>query len=608
MPALQFSAAVLSGLLNGNQADVSGKATDALGKKSGTDQFSSLLDVVGNISDSNSPADISNKKDDAKDPVATVVDAPVIFRDPVRRDNKQAGGQVDDRDADKRVVAQDQGNKSQDDSFTQSEHLTARSPVNSQGNINRSAPSADNNNNSSDKIGDVVGEDDTKVENSAHVDNLSSLLEIISQLLAGAANITVANGSQDQVGNNGNGTVSSLSGDGQKVADPLVVFADLKDVLSKLKDILQAAITQNSPLSDAQLAALSDINTALKTDLDALKNLFPQGVQADGQDSLLAQITQTTNTQDVSGDQQQTVSDLKSLLDNDVKLISDTLQKFRDKSAALVSKAAEVITAQLGQQPTVSDQANNILQHSQREGVRSEAFVFTTVVAAAAAEQVNNPQPQLQDSQTLLPAAVTVQAASGTEADTSSGNSSGQGSNSGAQFAIGSINQLGVKSADSAGGAQFSSLLNRTVATPVTEQVAFQIKTAVGNGNSKITIQLHPEDLGKLDITLDVDSKGKTGVTITADNKQTLDMLQRDSQGLQKALADAGLKADSGSLNFNLRGGEQQGQGQNQSQAASQYKKSQPDELQPDEVNMAAVASVTRSYVINLPDGLNIKI
>ena len=66
MSALQFSAATLSGLINGNQGDSSGKATNGAGKKSGGDQFSSLLDVVGNADETSSARSNSSKKDEMK--------------------------------------------------------------------------------------------------------------------------------------------------------------------------------------------------------------------------------------------------------------------------------------------------------------------------------------------------------------------------------------------------------------------------------------------------------------------------------------------------------------------------------------------------------------
>jgi flagellar hook-length control protein FliK len=41
---------------------------------------------------------------------------------------------------------------------------------------------------------------------------------------------------------------------------------------------------------------------------------------------------------------------------------------------------------------------------------------------------------------------------------------------------------------------------------------------------------------------------------VTVDNRDTLELLKSDARGLERALRDAGLKADSGNLSFSLRG------------------------------------------------------
>ena len=47
---------------------------------------------------------------------------------------------------------------------------------------------------------------------------------------------------------------------------------------------------------------------------------------------------------------------------------------------------------------------------------------------------------------------------------------------------------------------------------------------------------------------------------VTADRQETLDLLQRDSRGLERALQEAGLDADSDNLSFSLRQQNQDGQ------------------------------------------------
>ena len=84
------------------------------------------------------------------------------------------------------------------------------------------------------------------------------------------------------------------------------------------------------------------------------------------------------------------------------------------------------------------------------------------------------------------------------------------------------------------------------------DQVAVQITKAATDGLDKINIQLKPESLGRIDVQLQVAHNGQVNAVIAADRQDTLDLLRRDAGTLQQALNDAGLRADSGSLSFNL--------------------------------------------------------
>ncbi|MFQ5619094.1 MAG: flagellar hook-length control protein FliK [Rhodospirillales bacterium] len=88
----------------------------------------------------------------------------------------------------------------------------------------------------------------------------------------------------------------------------------------------------------------------------------------------------------------------------------------------------------------------------------------------------------------------------------------------------------------------------------VADQVSVHIAKALKAGVDRITIQLKPASLGRIDVQLEVGHDGRVMAVVTADNKDTLDLLQRDARELERALQDAGLQADSGSLSFNLRG------------------------------------------------------
>jgi hypothetical protein len=100
----------------------------------------------------------------------------------------------------------------------------------------------------------------------------------------------------------------------------------------------------------------------------------------------------------------------------------------------------------------------------------------------------------------------------------------------------------------------------------VVDQVILQMNRSVKSGNDQLSVQLQPGDLGKITVKLDIGSDGKVQGTVTADNPQTLNMLQKDSRSLERALQDAGLRPDPGSLQFSLSG---QGNQNNAGQTAS---------------------------------------
>ncbi|MEH6545273.1 MAG: flagellar hook-length control protein FliK [Sneathiella sp.] len=88
--------------------------------------------------------------------------------------------------------------------------------------------------------------------------------------------------------------------------------------------------------------------------------------------------------------------------------------------------------------------------------------------------------------------------------------------------------------------------------TPVTEQISLQISNAAKEGADRIKISLHPSELGRVDVKLEIGQDGRLIAAIAVDKQETLDLLQRDSRSLEKALQDAGFETGSGSLNFGL--------------------------------------------------------
>jgi flagellar hook-length control protein FliK len=73
------------------------------------------------------------------------------------------------------------------------------------------------------------------------------------------------------------------------------------------------------------------------------------------------------------------------------------------------------------------------------------------------------------------------------------------------------------------------------------------------SGSRQFDIRLDPPELGRVEVRLSIDDTGKASAHLSADRQQTLDLLQKDSSGLTRALRDAGLNVAQNGLNFSLR-------------------------------------------------------
>jgi flagellar hook-length control protein FliK len=87
----------------------------------------------------------------------------------------------------------------------------------------------------------------------------------------------------------------------------------------------------------------------------------------------------------------------------------------------------------------------------------------------------------------------------------------------------------------------------------VMDQVNVGVTQAVRDGVNRITIQLNPLELGRVEVKMDIVADGMSQVSFLVDKQETFDLLQRDARTLERMLQDAGVRADSGSMQFNLR-------------------------------------------------------
>ncbi|MBF0166422.1 MAG: flagellar hook-length control protein FliK [Alphaproteobacteria bacterium] len=107
-------------------------------------------------------------------------------------------------------------------------------------------------------------------------------------------------------------------------------------------------------------------------------------------------------------------------------------------------------------------------------------------------------------------------------------------------------------------------------AKEILDQINVQISKAAKDGLDKITVQLRPEALGRVEVQLKLGHEGQLTAQIIADRPETLEALKRDVRSLEQSLSDAGFKTDSGSLQFSLRG-EQQSQQQKEANGQNRF-------------------------------------
>jgi flagellar hook-length control protein FliK len=97
--------------------------------------------------------------------------------------------------------------------------------------------------------------------------------------------------------------------------------------------------------------------------------------------------------------------------------------------------------------------------------------------------------------------------------------------------------------------------------TPDLGALAITIATKSREGSKQFDIRLDPPEMGRIDVRLSVDDNGKAQAHLSADKPQTLELLQRDSRNLERALKDAGLDLSNNGLNFSLKGEQRQADG-----------------------------------------------
>lgn len=117
--------------------------------------------------------------------------------------------------------------------------------------------------------------------------------------------------------------------------------------------------------------------------------------------------------------------------------------------------------------------------------------------------------------------------------------------------------QGGLSNAIVNGPAQLSSLITQVKQAgqphPAAQAVAITISRAAQNGeNRNMTVHLDPPELGRIEIQMHFTKDKSVKAHMIFEKPETMLMLQRDSQALERALAESGVDAGNGGLSFEL--------------------------------------------------------
>lgn len=144
-------------------------------------------------------------------------------------------------------------------------------------------------------------------------------------------------------------------------------------------------------------------------------------------------------------------------------------------------------------------------------------------------------------------------------------------------------------------------------ADDVLAQIKFGVSPLV-KGQKNISIQLHPKELGGIDIKMETNNEGKTKVTVIAEKSDTLTLLQKESNLLREILHDA-LKTNDGSLNLSFHDRNSDAWQQQSDRGFNDFRHSAASQESDDNFNpLANIENAYQSYGFVASSGLDIKV
>jgi flagellar hook-length control protein FliK len=363
---------------------------------------------------------------------------------------------------------------------------------------------------------------------------------------------------------------------------------------------LKASLDRGEPLDPELLkqvnAALADLAEALGLDLDSLPVPEDFAALLDGEDGLAGAMSQLLAPLAQSLDTAQPATDAAGAIEADAA--ADQLKTLSDKLGALLAaiedgKVPADKLAALGMTPgqPMNDEIEAALAKFTAANTAAEApsVPEEPVLATPALKLTDTALSGQPDRAELAPASETRAAAAPAEAPrrddrprdrrpdrdrtepvtrerpTAQNNAAPappEASNAPAPSADAAAQQAQTARVDAAANPRIIQAGYQTSQQQLNlPQIAFELARQVQDGNTRFQIRLDPPELGRIDVRLEINETGQVHARLTVEKAETLDLMQRDQRGLERALQQAGLDSNKTNLEFSLKQNPFSGQG-----------------------------------------------
>jgi flagellar hook-length control protein FliK len=121
-------------------------------------------------------------------------------------------------------------------------------------------------------------------------------------------------------------------------------------------------------------------------------------------------------------------------------------------------------------------------------------------------------------------------------------------------------------------GELFGGRPSSALASQIKNQFNLAISRAATNGEQEFTVRLNPGDLGRVNVRLQFAENGGLRAQVAVENPETLELLQRDAKGFERALEANGHKTEQNGISFSLENNNQESAGRALAEALQQEK------------------------------------